>query len=94
MIVTILIDINGSNNNIFINNKREGRITSYLGDDFYLIFFLSVFGFFGYFLCFLFFLVLYYFLFGFLYIFKCFWSQTSQRGVLVNGSAGHDVEKE
>ena len=31
MIVTILIDINACNNNISINNKREGRITSCLG---------------------------------------------------------------
>ena len=31
MIVTILIDINACNNNISINIKREGRITSWLG---------------------------------------------------------------
>ena len=43
-------------------------------------FFFTVFGFFGYF--FMFFVcfswVLYYLLFGFIYIFKCFWSQTIQ----------------
>ena len=34
-IVTILTDINACNNDISINNKRDGRITSCLGDDFY-----------------------------------------------------------
>ena len=31
LIVTILTDINACNNNIFFNNKREGRITSCQG---------------------------------------------------------------
>ena len=31
LVVTILTDINACNNNISINNKREGRITSCLG---------------------------------------------------------------
>ena len=35
LIVTILFDINACNNKISINNKREGRITSRLGLDFY-----------------------------------------------------------
>ena len=43
----------------------------------FLLFF-TVFGFFGYFLCFFLFFLGTILLFGFIYIFKCFWSQTSQ----------------
>ena len=64
LIVTILTDINACNNNISINNKREGRITSCLGDDIYRFFNFTVF-------CFSW--VLYYFLFGFIYILVFVW---------------------
>ena len=44
----------------------------------FLLFFFTVFGFLWFFFVFCFSWVLYYFLFGFIYIFKCFWSHTSQ----------------
>ena len=76
----ILTDKNACNNNVSNNKKREGRITSRLGGDFYcFILFLMFLVFsviFYVFICFS--LVLYYFLFGFLCIFKCFWSRTTQ----------------
>ena len=51
LISTILPDIKACNNNIYNNNKREGRISSRLGWWFLLIlqFFFTFFGFFGYF---------------------------------------------
>ena len=80
LIVTILTDINACNNNISINNKRGGtdHILSggMISTDFLLF---TVFGFFSYFfLCFLFFLGTILLLFGFIYIFKCFGSRTTQ----------------
>ena len=134
-------------------STTNGAVESHLvwGDDFYWFFtFLLFLVFSVIFLCFLFSWILYSFLFGFAYIFKCFWSQTAQgmrgsrfpppflvrefsvltrlkkysrqsgrlprselpfragglgliralmwasarRGMLVNGSAGHDVKKE
>ena len=65
-------------------STTNGRVGSHLvwgmiSTDFF--YFFTVFGFFGYFLCFLFFLgtmLLFVWLYIYIYIFKCFWSQTSQ----------------